>query len=134
MQPGEWVGKMTFPEVNADLRTDAAFNEMRDVDHHKGPSPYHDTGVKLQIVSQFLLDYMHLVCLGVVKRLMLLWMKGPLGTRFSSYMNNEVSEMLKSFKKHIPREFSRKPRSVAHIDRWKATEFRQFCYIQAQLY
>lgn len=72
VQPGEWVGKMTFPEVNADLGTDAAFNEMRDEDHHKGPSPFHDTGIKLQMVSQFPLDYMHLVCLGVVKRLMLL--------------------------------------------------------------
>lgn len=26
--------KMTFREVNADLRTDAAFDEMRDEDHH----------------------------------------------------------------------------------------------------
>lgn len=25
--------KMTFREVNADLRTDAAFDEMRDEDH-----------------------------------------------------------------------------------------------------
>ena len=28
-------------------------------------------------VSQFPLDFMHLVCLGVVKRLIWLWMKGP---------------------------------------------------------
>lgn len=56
---------MTFREVNADLRTDAAFDEMRDEDHHKGPSPFHNTGIKLQMVSQFPLDYMHLVYLRV---------------------------------------------------------------------
>lgn len=56
---------MTFRKVNADLRTDAAFDEMRDEDHHKGPSPFHNTGIKLQMVSQFPLDYMHLVYLRV---------------------------------------------------------------------
>lgn len=61
--------KMTFRKVNADLRTDAAFDEMRDVDHHKGPSPFHNTGIKLQMVSQFPLDYMHLVCLRVYSQM-----------------------------------------------------------------
>lgn len=56
---------MTFRKVNADLRTDAAFDEMRDEDHHKGPSPFQNTGIKLQMVSQFPLDYMHLVYLRV---------------------------------------------------------------------
>lgn len=45
--------KMTFPEVNVDLRTDAAFDEMRE-DHHKGPSPFHNTGIKLQMCLNFL--------------------------------------------------------------------------------
>lgn len=83
------------------------------------------------MVSQFHLDYMHLVCLRVVKRLVLFWMKDPLGNRFSSYMVNELSEMLKS----VHSEFSRRPRSVTRIDRWKATEFRQFLlYTAVQLY
>uniref|UniRef100_H2Y7T6 Uncharacterized protein n=1 Tax=Ciona savignyi TaxID=51511 RepID=H2Y7T6_CIOSA len=38
----------------------------------------------LGMVSQFPLDYMHLVCLGVVKKIILAWVKGPLRNRLSS--------------------------------------------------
>lgn len=38
-QNGIWLGKMTFPETEADLRTDASFDQMRDEEHHLGPTP-----------------------------------------------------------------------------------------------
>ena len=82
VQSGEWVGKMTFPETEACLRTDIMFDEMSDEEHHLGASPLSAAGVGL--VSQFVLDYMHLVCLGVVKKLILMWMKGPLSCRLGS--------------------------------------------------
>lgn len=75
-QEGVWKGKMTFPETCAPLRTDASFLSMADEDHHKGVSPL--SYISIGMVSQIPLDYMHLVCLGVVKRLLLLWVKGPL--------------------------------------------------------
>ena len=59
------------------------------------------------MVTQFPIDYMHLVCLGVTRRLLLFWRKGPLHCV-------------------IAKEFARKPRSLCEIDRWKATELRQF--------
>ena len=31
--------KVIFPEMNATLRTDVAFDEMQQEEHHKGPSP-----------------------------------------------------------------------------------------------
>ena len=34
MQSGEWAGKMTFPEMDAQLRSDISFDEMSDDDHH----------------------------------------------------------------------------------------------------
>ena len=34
IQAGEYRGKMTFPETDAPLRTDIAFDEMVDEDHH----------------------------------------------------------------------------------------------------
>ena len=124
IQSGVWNGKMTFPEIDATLRTDASFDEMRDEEHHKGPSPF--AGTQIQMVSQFPIDYMHLVCLGVMKRLLLLWMKGPLKCRLGSRIISNISEGLLALKDNIPSEFARKPRSLYETDRWKATEFRQF--------
>lgn len=66
------------------------------------------------MVSQFPLDYMHLVCLGVMKR------------RLGSRVIDDISQHLLNLNSHIPSEFARKPRSLKEIDRWKATEFRQF--------
>ena len=122
-QHGIWNGKMTFPEVNAPVRTDAQFEEMVDEEHHIGPPTFQGTGIGM--VSQFPPDYMHLVCLGVMRRLLLLWMKGPLRCRLGHRIVTSISEALTSLREYIPHEFARKPRKLADIDRWKATEFRQ---------
>ena len=123
-QRGLWQNKMTFPETNAALRTDAAFDAMTDTDHHTGRSPFVD--LSLGMVSQFPLDYMHLVCLGVMKRLLLIWMKGPLNTRLGPRVIRQISTSLVNLRENVPSDFSRKPRSLFEIDRWKATELRQF--------
>lgn len=123
-QEGEWRGKMTFPEINAPLRTDQSFQMMTDEEHHKGPSPLSDTGLKM--ITQFPIDYMHMTCLGVVKRMLLIWMKGPLNNRLNSRTIQQISSDLVHLRPFIPSEFARKPRSLCEIDRWKATEFRQF--------
>ena len=79
-QKGLWSGKkVTFPEVDSPLRTDVMFDEFQDEEHHIGYSPL--SGLSIGMVSGFPLDYMHLVCLGVTRRLLLLWMKGPLRCR-----------------------------------------------------
>lgn len=125
-EPGEYVGKVIFPSVNAPLRTDVSFDEMTDEDHHTGPCPLKPLSVGC--VSQFGLDYMHLVCLGVVRRLLLYW-KGPVGplcVRLGGKAVSHLSHKLLALSSYFPCEFSRKPRSVAEVLRWKATELRQF--------
>ena len=121
---GAWLKKVTFPELDAPLRTDENFNEMRYDKHHHGVSPFMD--VRIGMVTQFPLEYMHLVCLGVVKKLLTLWQRGPLQRRIGSRAVNEISEEMIGLRNFIPREFSRRPRSIKEVDRWKATEFRQF--------
>ena len=123
IQHGVWLGKVTFPETNAPTRTDHSFSQELDEDHHLGPSPLSQTSIGM--VSQFPLDYMHLVCLGVMKRLLLLWIKGPLCCRLGSREVQQISACLVDLKDSIPSEFARKPRTLSEIDRWKATEFRQ---------
>ena len=71
------------------------------------------------------IDYMHLVCLGVVRRLMLAWLKGPLICRLPANSVREISEISAKFRSYMPSEFCRRPRSLSDIDRFKATEFPQ---------
>jgi hypothetical protein len=93
---------------------------MIDEEHHKGPSPLVGT---IGMVSRFPIDYMRL---GVVKRLILLWLKGPLNVRLGANISTQISNSLCSLRHHIPSEFARRPRGFWEIDRWKATEYRQF--------
>ena len=99
---------------------------MLNLEHHLQPSQLRQ--LPIGMVSQFPLDYMHLVCLGVLKRFIWLWMKGPLNNncRIGIQVVRQISDSLLGPKNHLTREFSRKVRSMFEVDRWKATEFRQF--------
>lgn len=78
------------------------------------------------MVTQIPVGYMHLVCLGVMKRLLQFWHKGRQDVRIPSRKFEDLCKLMISIKKYIPKEFCRKPRSLLDIDRFKATEFRQF--------
>lgn len=69
---------------------------------------------------------MHLVCLGVVRKLIWLRQKGPLPTRIGNQAINVISDHLVKLGKGLPKEFGRKGSSLREVDRWKATEFRTF--------
>ena len=77
-------------------------------------------------MSQFVLDYMHLVCLGVVKRLINLWVPMRGSGLLSIQIASAISKNLVFLKKSMPGEFSRKPQSLFEFRLWKATEFKQF--------
>ena len=130
VQEGEYVdGKVTFPLTTARLRTDVEFRDMVDEEHQHGPSPL--TRLGFGMVTDFVFDYMHMVCLGVVRRLLNFWLKGPirketlLASRLPARTVASLSDRLVELATFVPREFARKPRTVAELDRWKATEFRQ---------
>lgn len=126
VQQGEWNGRVIFTDTKSPARTDVAFDEMVDIDHHHGRSPLSSIGVGL--VSQFPLDYMHLLCLGVMRKFLMQWIgKASLVCgRLPARITEEISRQLINLKLFVPREFARKPRSLKELDRWKATEFRQF--------
>lgn len=83
-----------------------------------------DVGIKC--IKQFPLDYMHLVCLGVMKRLLLSWKEGPRHLKLSPRQLKQISDKLEEFKGKMPSDFARQPRGLENVKRWKATEFRQF--------
>ena len=128
IQRGQWQRKVIFPFVKsrAPLRTDSGFLQMTNTEHHTGRSPFCDLSVGM--VTQWPLDYMHLVCLGVMRRLIMLWVKGPrlLNVKLSMQHIGIISDSMIRLRGYIPREFSRKPRSLMDVSHWKATEFRLF--------
>lgn len=106
-------------------RTDQEFLNYTDEDYHLGNTilsniPYFGP------VTSVPLDYMHLICLGVTKKIIAMWMKGPLDVRLPSTKIKEVSAFLEELKMSVPKEFVRKPRSLSEINYWKATEYRTF--------
>ena len=105
-------------------RTDEKFQNYQYPQHEKFASPLINAGIKC--IEQFPLDYMHMVCLGVVKRIVSFLKRGPRICKLSCQQLEVISEQLVSFNGLFPSEFSRQPRSLFESDKWKATEFRQF--------
>ena len=100
------------------------FNSFLYTDHQKSLTPL--AQLKISCVSDFILDYMHMVCLGVVRRILTFLKSGPKHCRLSNGQIKKISDNLLSLRGMMPSEFARQPRSLLELDQWKATEFRQF--------
>lgn len=129
VQEGDYANhRMRFLEIEAPLRSDDSFRNRLNEEHHLGQSIFEETEVGM--VSQFPVEYMHLVCLGVVKKFINLWIKGwRFDTTFLKFNHakiKDISAQLNTIRTWIPREFARKTRELGEVDRWKATELRLF--------
>lgn len=125
---GEYLdGRLCFPatKIVDALRTDEDFANNKYDDFQTG-----ETILKLipnfGLISSVTLDYMHLICLGIVKKLILLWIKGPRAVQLSQQLLNQISGALLNLQNSVPNDFVRRPRSLKDVKLWKATEFRQF--------
>lgn len=131
-QTGEYLNNRTcFPylECGSKKRDHVSYITMVQKNHHTagGKTSNLVEIPNFNMVLSFPLDYMHLVLLGVMRKLIHLWLhKGPLSVRLSSRQVFKISESLLSLKPYIPIEFARKPRIIQEISRWKATELRLF--------
>jgi hypothetical protein len=113
---------------NVVLRTDNSFRKRINKNHHKGDSPFEQ--LDIDMIYSFPLDYMHLVLLGVFKRLILIWtgkwnkkkLKHKLGTR----ERVDIDQKLRNIRKSYPKEFHRIPTKIDEIKKWKAVELRSF--------
>lgn len=115
---------MTNPETKVRLRTDSSFSDMVKEGHHIGKSPL--SGL-VKMVSMFPTDHMHLCCLGVMRKLFNIWLKGKnLATWVPPQTVEAISVKLLKLHSYMPCEFNHKPRGLSEIDRLKATELRSF--------
>lgn len=123
--------RIVYKNHNCQLRTYNSFKNFTDINHHK--SDTHSPVVEIagfDPVSQFTLDYLHLCCLGVMRKLLNYWCKkDSFGNRkvlLSLRLRKILSGRMTRYAKCIPTEFARKPRSLKDLDRFKGTEFRLF--------
>lgn len=116
--------RMAYLNSEATLRCHEEFINMSDDEYHKGPTVL--TELNIDLVDNVPLDYMHLVCLGVTKRLLTFWVSGRQGIRLFKEDIISINNRLEQLRTCSVKEFVRLPRSLKELDRWKATEFRQF--------
>lgn len=71
-------------------------------------------------------DYMHLVCLGIMRKLLFLWKYGPENIKLKNEELNAISDGIDNSSSCMPTTFARRPRPLKHVKKWKATECRRF--------
>jgi len=123
-EEGSYEVRMTYLGVNSSLRTDNSFRLKIDDDYHKGFSPLER--LPIDMVSTVTLDYMHVVCLGVVKKLIKFWVKGMKPNRIVQIDLDDINSSIENVRQYIPSDFIRLPRPLVDFDYLKATEFRTF--------
>lgn len=118
--------RMLSLDNNCPLRTDETFKLRQNPEHHIGISPFEE--IPLSMVTTFPLDYMHLICLGQMKKLLHLWLKGPtcIAARLSGEQIENMTLDMVDIKKYVCSEFVRVPNNFEEIGKWKATEFQIF--------
>jgi len=111
---GEYLNRgVCFPELHFTKRTHEQFVNKEQEEHHIGSSMSILINIpNINIINCFSLDYMHLIYLGIVKKLIKLWLKGPLNVRIQSSKSKILSSSLLSLKSSITNDFQRKPRGV----------------------
>ena len=132
-------GKIKFVERSCVKRTDQSFRQARDDSHH------HDSvspllPLPIDMILDFPLDYMHLVLLGVVRKLMCMWFpktkkRNKKNSMFHVHLVAGPGLQIANRRalvcaKCCPFEFQRRCRSFNELVYFKATEFRNIvCYL-----
>lgn len=117
---------LVIPEMDAPLRTHADFVAQNCPRHHLGTTDLLKIP-GIDVSKQFVLDILHLGFLGVVKKMLNIWVNGnsPPG-KFSVANCKLISERLFALRPYVPCEFQRKPRGLDEKAFWKGTEFKFF--------
>ena len=116
---------MVFLENDCALRSNDSFRKQLQEEHHLGVSPFTHID-SIDMIKNFPLDYMHLICLGVIRTLVCFWMHPKRKPRLDARTLNKLSDLLNEIGKSIPKEFNRRPQKLSDAGKWKATVSRTF--------
>lgn len=112
--------KMYYQFFIGELRTDESFRNREDILHHKPQFQKKASLLEslIGMISQFVIDCMHAVDLGVTKKIMKFVLK-------DSKMFDALNARFQSFRAYVPSDFERKPRTLKEFGSFKANECRQ---------
>ncbi|XP_041985034.1 uncharacterized protein LOC121737423 [Aricia agestis] len=115
-----------FPKTDCPRRNDADFRSKKYGCHHKYDSPL--LALPIDMIEQFPVgDSLHIIDLGIMKRLLIGWRDGNFGTLITKWPTNvieKVSQFLLCCQ--MPKEIHRSVRSLKDLSHWKGSEFRTF--------
>lgn len=118
---------MSFPNLDAPLRTNETFRMKTQHAHHKYDSPFED--LDIDMVKRFTIsDPLHLLHQGVTKKCLQRWMgsvKGY-GHKWSKLTTDTVSRYLIEANKQMPSDIHRSLRGLDELSNWKGVEYRTF--------
>lgn len=119
---------VVFPDSRCPKRTDANFRKKLYGSHHKVDSPL--LQLPIDIVEDVPVgDSLHLLDLGIMKRLLVGWRDGNFGKKNTKLCSRDI-ERVSAFlnETRLPSEIHRSMRGLNHLAHWKASEFRTFFY------
>lgn len=138
---------VVFPEIDCEKRTDEDFRNGAYGSHHRVATPF--LRLPIDMIHAFPIgDSLHLLHLGVMKRLLIGWRDGTFRkppknrnsydtinddrrcriseARFSNRDISAISSYLTDCK--LPREFQRATRGLDCLHHWKGTEYKSFLH------
>lgn len=116
---------MTFPHSDCSLRTDQSFRAKEEPRHHRETSIIER--LPIDMIRDFVVAYsLHLLELGVMKRLIIIWRDGLKNyqTKWTYIDIFNLNKSLDQCNKELPREIHRKFLPVDKLSFWKGTDFR----------
>lgn len=119
---------VVFPNLNAEMRTDSAFRANEYTLHQKYDSPL--TDLPIDMINDFPIgDELHLINLGVMKRLLEGYRMGTLtnvDAKWSHFEKSQISKYLDETKGPLEIRSQRSIRNLNEIANWKGREYRFF--------
>jgi len=122
--PGEKKGRVTFPDTNADPRTDKDYREHLHPEHHGVKTFIED--LSGNIVRKVPPEGLHLLDLGATKRFLLFLLKYKGNARMKKQDREMMSNHVAFLGGFLTSDFARKTRGLDEMPRWKATEYKNF--------
>lgn len=116
---------MSFPDIGALERTDKTFRDRDNPEHHKITSLMEE--LPIDMISAFpTSDPLHLLELGVMKKLLVRWTYGEKGykRKWQQRQKDRISRLLTNLNVQMPSDIHRAVRTLDSLKYWKGTEFR----------
>lgn len=124
--------RVYFPDLTFSLRTHDDFVAYTDSEFHYGETVLSKLP-KFDIINNIPYDYMHSVCIGIMKKILIFWTGGikKHNLALPKKLISVLDSRLNNLGQHIPHEFQRAPNEnsrkhpIHDASRLKATELRQ---------